>query len=364
MKDRVNAHLLRVQPYQPGKPASEVQREMGIAGVLKLASNENLLGPSPLAVNALRENSVKMNFYPDGGCYYLRRRIAEKFSVPPSNVAIGSGTDEIIRILCQIFLRPGTQAVMGHPSFVMYLISPLVAGADVVQVPLRDHTLDLDAMLDKVSDSTRIVFISNPNNPTGTIVTKAETESFLAKLPPDVLAVFDEAYFEYVNDPRSPDAMEYFRPDGNVAVLRTFSKVHGLAGLRVGYGFLPDAAADAFDRVRNPFNVNQAAQEAALAALGDLDHVRKSVEFNRRGKLALCRGLDRLGVGYIPTHANFILVNVRADSEEIFKKLLLRGIIVRPGRFLGYPTHVRVTIPSESDCPRFIDALEEALAER
>ena len=361
MENYIQKHLAKIQPYQPGKPVQEVQRELGLKDVLKLASNENLFGPSPLALNALRTHADELNYYPDGGCYYLRKKIAEKFSVQMENVVLGNGTDEIIRILCHIFLDADSEIIMGSPSFVMYRISAMAMGADVVEVPLRSHTLDLPAMLKKVGKRTRIVFICNPNNPTGTIVKRKEVETFLRKLPDHVCAVFDEAYFEYIDDPEFADGMDCFKSDGGVVVLRTFSKIYGLAGLRVGYGFLPDDVVDAFNRVRNPFNVNQAAQEAALAALDDDEHVRNSIEFNRRGKEILYSELRRIGLDWIPTQANFVLVHVGGDSEEIFQKLLRMGVIVRPGKFLGYPEHIRVTIASADACRRFTQTLEDIL---
>lgn len=366
MKDFIQPHLLKIQPYQPGKPIGEVERELGLSGVLKLASNENLAGPSPRAVEAMKKFAAEANFYPDGGCWHLRSAVAAEFGVPFDSVAVGNGTDEIIRLLCQIFLAPGLNAVAGNPSFVMYRISTIACGGSPVEAPNTDNgfTIDLDAMLDKVDADTRLFFICNPNNPTGTIVKRQQVEKILEKLPPHVLAVFDEAYFEYADDPDYPNGLDYFAPGGRVAVLRTFSKIHGLAGLRVGYGFLPDAVADAFHRVRNPFNVNQAAQEAAIAALGDVAHVARTREFNRAGRDFLYAELKKMGLDYVPTQANFILVRVAADAEDVFKRLLAKGVIVRPGKFLGFPEHIRVTIPDVDACGRFIAALKEVLNER
>lgn len=364
MRDVIQKHLLRLKPYQPGKPISEVQRELGLDDVLKLASNENLAGPSPKAVEALRAFAAEMNYYPDGGCYHLRKGIAEKFGVPFDNVAVGSGTDEIIRLLCNIFLAPGLNTVAGAPSFVMYRISTMATGAEPVEAPLDGFTHDLPAMLGRVDENTRIFFVCNPNNPTGTIVKKSQVDEVIEKIPKHVCVVFDEAYFEYADDTAYPDGLDYFSPDGRVAVLRTFSKVHGLAGLRIGYGFLPDAVADAFHRVRNPFNVNQAAQEAALAALGDEEHVKNTREFMKQGRDFLYAAFEKLGLDCVPTQANFVLVHVKGDAEDVFQRLLRRGVIVRPGKFLGYPEHIRVTIPSVEECEIFIKALGEVLDER
>lgn len=363
MKEYIQQHLLKIKPYQPGKPIGEVQRELGLTEVLKLASNENLAGPSPRAVEALKARAAEMNYYPDGGCYHLRMALSEKFKTPFDNVVVGCGTDEIIRLLCGMLLAPGLNTVAGNPSFVMYRISSLAAGATPVEVPLDGFTHDLDAMLDRVDADTRIFFICNPNNPTGTILKRKAVEAALEKIPPHVCVVFDEAYFEYADDPDYPDGLDYFTPGGRVAVLRTFSKIYGLAGLRIGYGFLPDAAADAFHRLRNPFNVNQAAQDAALAALADAAHVENSRKFAREGRDFLCAAFKRMGLDYAPTQANFILVRV-GDSDFVFNRLLRKGVIVRPGGFLGCPEHVRVTIPSVAQCKIFIRALEEVLSER
>ncbi|MFH1539317.1 MAG: histidinol-phosphate transaminase [bacterium] len=364
MKEFIQKHLLKLKPYQPGKPISEVQRELGLTEVLKLASNENLAGPSPKAVKALKAFAAEMNYYPDGGCYLLRKGIAGKFDVPFDNVAVGNGTDEIIRLLCNIFLSPGMNTVAGNPSFVMYRISTMAAGAEPVEVSLDGFTHDLPAMLDRVDENTRIFFICNPNNPTGTIVTKSQVDEVIDRIPDHVCVVFDEAYFEFADDSDYPDGLDYFAPDGRVAVLRTFSKIYGLAGLRIGYGFLPDAVADAFHRVRNPFNVNQAAQEAALAALGDDRHVKRTRKFMREGRNFLYGSFEKMGLDCVPTQANFILVHVKGDAEDVFQRLLRKGVIVRPGKFLGYPEHIRVTIPSVEECKVFARALEEVLSER
>ena len=359
----VNKNLLGISPYVPGKPISEVQRELGLTEVHKLASNENLMGPSPKAVEAMKKAAGDVNYYPDGGCYYLTQAIAAKLGVAPEQVVIGNGTDELIRLVCNIMLNSGVEVIFGHPSFVMYTISSTVMDAKIKMVPLRDtYTIDLRGILDAITEKTRLIFIANPNNPTGTIVKKKETDEFVKALPPGVLAVFDEAYFEYAQDPDYPNAVDYLRDGAPVCSMRTFSKVYGLAGLRVGYGAFPKEIAAVMHRVRNPFNVNQLAQDAALAAIDDDAHVAAAQKFNADGKKYLCENFDRLGLPYAPSEANFVLVDVKSESQAVFDALLKKGVIVRPGKFLGFPSHLRVSVSTPEGNEAFIRALEEVLA--
>jgi len=362
IKKLVNTHLFDIKPYIPGKPVSEVQRELGLDEVEKLASNENIFGPSPKVVEAIKKAAGEVNFYPDGGCYYLRNKLAEKFGGEFENVVIGNGTDELIRILCVSTLGPDDEVVFAEPSFVMYKISAMVADATLVTTGLRDDmSHDIPAMLDRITDHTKLVFVCNPNNPTGTITKKADVEKLLDGVPSHVLVVFDEAYYEYVDDPDYPQTMEYFKAGKNVVVFRTFSKAYGLAGLRIGYGFVSAELGDVFHRVRNPFNVNQVAQDAAIAALDDEDHVKAALEFNRKGREQFYSECGRLGIKYVPTQANFILVDVGRDSVEVFNELLKKGVIVRPGSHLGFPTHLRISIGTEEANNKLFRALEELL---
>lgn len=360
-----NKHLLDIMPYVPGKPVSEVQRELGLTEVHKLASNENILGPSPRAVEAIRRAAGAINFYPDGGCWYLTDALAKKHGVAPEQIIIGNGTDEVIRLLCNALLNPDSEVVYAHPSFVMYKISSMVMNAQRVEVPLRDtYFHDLPALLSRVTGKTRVVFVCNPNNPTGTIVKKAEADAFVDALPAHALAIFDEAYFEYVEDPDYPDALDYLKAGKNVVALRTFSKVYGLAGLRVGYGIMPAALAGVLHRVRNPFNVNQLAQEAALAALGDDEHLAAARRFNSDGKRFLHEQFDRLGLTYAKSEANFVLVDIGRESQPVFDALLKKGIIVRPGKFLGFPTHLRVSVGDAAGNEAFVRELEIILGSK
>lgn len=362
IKKLVHNHLFDIKPYIPGKPVEEVQRELGLDEVLKLASNENILGPSPKAVEAIRNIAPEVNFYPDGGAFYLRQKIAGKFGVKFENVVVGNGTDELIRILCTATLGPEDEVVYADPSFVMYKISAMVSNATLAPVALRDDlTHDIPAMLDKITARTKLLFVCNPNNPTGTFNKKDDIQKLIDEVPEHVLVVFDEAYYEYADDPDYPQTMDYFNAGKDVVVLRTFSKIYGLAGLRVGYGFVSEEMGEVFHRVRNPFNVNQVAQAAAMAALDDDGHVASAVDFNRKGREQLYAEFDKLGLPCAKTQTNFILVDVGGDSVKVFEELLKKGVIVRPGAHLGFPTHLRITIGSESDNEQLVRAMKEVL---
>ncbi|HOX27786.1 MAG TPA: histidinol-phosphate transaminase [bacterium] len=363
IKKRVLPHLLNISPYVPGKPIQEVQRELGLTDVIKLASNENVFGTSQKVIEAICKAAPEINYYPDGGCFYLREAIAKRFGVKSEQVVVGNGVDELIRLICVSMLGPNDEVVFADPSFVMYKISSMVANATLISVPLKDkYYHDIPAMLDKITERTKLLFVCNPNNPTGTIVNKADVELLMKKVPDHVMVVFDEAYYEYVANPDYPQTMEYFKSGRQIAVFRTFSKVYGLAGLRVGYGFVPEDLADVIHRVRNPFNVNELAQVAALAALDDPEHMKKVIALNAAGRKQLSGEFDRLGLKYAPSDSNFILVDVERDSQAVFEALLKKGVIVRPGKFLGFPTCLRVSIAGEKDNARFIEALTEVLA--
>lgn len=355
--------LEKITPYVPGKPVEEVERELGISDVIKLASNENPLGPSPLAVEAIKEFLPRINFYPDGNCFYLKRDLAAKLGLAESNIILGNGADELITLVGAAYLNPGDDIIMAHPSFSEYDFSARLMDAEVVKIPLRDYRHDLSAMAGAISGKTRVVFICNPNNPTGTIVTGDELEAFLKEVPPGILVVLDEAYKEYVTDPAYPDSLKFLRGGYNVLILRTFSKIYGLAGLRIGYGLAGEEVIRDLNTVREPFNVNAVAQVAARAALKDEDHVRRGREANEAGKEYLYREFDRLGLFYVPTESNFIFVKTDRDSRQLFRLLLFKGVIVRTGDIFGYPQFIRVSIGTGEQNARFIRALEEALQE-
>ncbi len=352
--------LVSLVPYQPGKPVEEVEREYGIRNSIKLASNENPLGPSPRAIEAMRGALAGPHRSPDGGGFYLKQKLAAKLGVGADQIALGTGSNEILELVARTFLRPGEDAVMSEQAFVVYA-SVVQAAAGVPRaVPLRDFAHDLDAIAAAVRKSTRLVFLGNPNNPTGTIYRRAAFERLLERLPKVVVVVADDAYAEYVVDPEYPRTLKYVKPDRLLVTLRTFSKIYGLAGLRIGYGIGPAELVAALERIRQPFNVNSLAQVAALAALDDDEHVERSRRTNRDGMVFLERELARLGLPYVPSQANFVLVRV-GSGGEVYERLLRRGVIVRPVGGYGFPDHLRVTVGTEEENRRFIGALEEAL---
>jgi len=354
--------LASLVPYQPGKPVEEVEREYGIRDSIKLASNENPLGPSPRAVEALRGALAGIHRYPDGGGFYLKQRLAAKLGVSTDQIALGNGSNEILEFVARTFLRPGEDAVMSEQAFVVYASVVQSAAGIPRAVPLREFTHDLDAIAAAVRKSTRLVFLGNPNNPTGTIYPRAAFERLLERLPKDVVVVADDAYAEYVSDPEYPRTLDYLSPDRLLITLRTFSKIYGLAGLRIGYGIGPAELVAALERIRQPFNVNVLGQVAALAALDDDEHVERSRRANREGMLFLEREFTRLGLAYVPSQANFVLVRVGAGGE-VYERLLRRAVIVRPMGGYGFPEHVRVTVGTAEENRRFVDALEGALSQ-
>jgi len=355
--------IAKLVPYVAGKPIEEVKRELGLTDVIKLASNENPLGPSPKALQAIMAAARNGHIYPDANAYELKRAIAARYGVEPAQVIIGDGSDELVSLIGQTFINPGDEGIMPWPSFQTYPLPVDLMGGVAVKVPLVNGRVDLTAMAARVSERTKLFFICNPNNPTGTMLTRREVEDVVRSLPDHVIVVFDEAYAEYVESPDYPDSLSFVREGRNVIVLRTFSKAYGLAGLRVGYGIGPAEAIDLINRPRLAFNVNLLAQAAAVAALGDAEHIAASRRCNREGKAFLYRELDRLGLGYYPSEANFIFINVGLDSGEVFRRLLRRGVIVRPGDIFGCPGWQRVTIGTRPQNERFIAALAEVLAE-
>jgi len=358
--EQVPDYIRSLVPYEPGKPIEEVERECGIANSIKLASNENPLGPSPKALNAIRERMEQLHLYPDGDCFYLKRSLAARLEVAAENLIFGNGSNEIIELAARTFLRPGDEAVMACQAFVVYQLIVQAVGGQSKAVPLRDFTHDLAAIADAVTPRTRIVILANPNNPTGTIYRRPEWESFLNKISRDVLLIVDEAYFEYVQDPAYPDSLRYHEEERALLTLRTFSKLYGLAGLRVGYGVGPKSLIAMMQRVRQPFNVNAVAQWAALAALDDADHVKHSLAVNAEGLQYLAQELRRMELEFVPSCANFILVRV-GRGQEVFKKLLAQGIIVRPMDGYQFPEHVRVTVGTKEENRRFVEALRRII---
>ncbi|NLZ39089.1 MAG: histidinol-phosphate transaminase [Firmicutes bacterium] len=355
--------ILAIKPYVPGKPVEEVQRELGISDVVKLASNENPLGPSPAVVQVLQKMAGSVSVYPDANCYYLKEALAERLGVLPDNLIIGNGSDEIIKMLAEAFLNVGEEAIVADPTFSEYDFAVKIMGGCTVVVPTKEYKHDLPAMADAITEKTKLIFICNPNNPTGTIVRQAEVEAFLQRVPEHVIVIFDEAYYEYVTDEAYPNTLAYVQEGRNVIVLRTFSKIYGLAGLRIGYGIASPALIGMLNRVKEPFNVNMLAQAAALAALSDTEHLRRSREINEEGKAYLYNEFNRLGLLFITTHANFIWVRIKADCQKVFAKLLRQGVIVRTGDIFGSPDVLRITIGTKEQNKRLVDALRTVLTE-
>ncbi|MGQ9543833.1 MAG: histidinol-phosphate transaminase [Candidatus Bathyarchaeia archaeon] len=354
--------LRDLEVYIPGKPIEELQREMGLRHVVKLASNENAFGPSPKALNALRSAIYNVNRYPDGGCYYLRRKLAEILGVEGDNLIFGNGSDELIVLTVRAFLETGDEAIVADPTFLIYRIALKAAGVQTVFVPLKNMRYDLDAIVSKISGRTRMVFIANPDNPTGTYVTKREVEAFIDKVPDDVLLFFDEAYYEYAEGGDYPDTMKYMGR-GNIITTRTFSKIYGLAGLRLGYGVADKKIIEGMNKVREPFNVNLLAQEAALAALEDEEYVKFVRRETDKGKRFLYNEFGRLGLEYVPSATNFILVRLGPKAEEVYQRLLRVGVIVRHMKAWGLSEYVRVTVGREDENRFFIKNLETILQE-
>jgi len=357
MAVHVHPTISSLKPYSPGKPIVELERELGIREAIKLASNENPWGPSPKALQVLEHASASLHRYPDGGAHDLRQALANKWQVPDDQVLVGNGSDEIISLLIKTFLAPGDEAIMADLTFVMYRLAVLGGYGVPVEVPLKNWTHDLPAMVDAVTDRTRLFFICNPNNPTGTMLTGQEIESALARLPNHVIVVCDEAYYEYVRDAAYPDSLRYVRDGRPVVVLRTFSKIYGLAGLRVGYGITTTEIANFVNRVRPPFNVNSLAQVAAQAALLDDEHVAKSRAMNEAEMTFLDEGLTAMGFTTIPTQANFMYFDVGMDGLALYEALLRQGVIVRHIR----GSMIRVTIGQPKENCRFLEALRHVL---
>ena len=351
-----------IQPYQGGKPIEEVQRELGIADIIKLASNENPLGPSPLAVQAIAENATQVHLYPDGNAYYLKEELSAHLGVSAEHLLLGNGSNDVLQLVGEAYLAPGDEVIYAAGAFIVYHLVTKICGATAVVVPMENHTHSLSAMAAAITEKTKAIFIANPNNPTGTMVTVDETAAFMAQVPENVLVVFDEAYYEYVTRADYPQTLPYVLEGRNVLITRTFSKIYGLAGLRIGYGIAPVAIIETLNRVRQPFNCNLIGQAAARAALKDSAHVRKSQRCNAAGKTFLSHALDARGVNYIPTEGNFIMVHLDRLGTDIADALMRKGVIVRPMAGYGYPNAIRVTIGTQQENERFIAGLGETIS--
>lgn len=358
-KIKVPDGIASLIPYPPGKPIEELERELGISGSIKLASNENPIGPSKKAIEAVKAELSGLNRYPDGSNFYLKRKLSERLGVSEDMLFTGNGSNEIIEILMRTFLQPGDSVVMGSPSFAVYPLVTQAAGCEAIEVPLKaDLTYDMEKMVAAITGKTKIVFIANPNNPTGTMLGAEEFSAFMEAVPGSVIICMDEAYCEYVTSTDYPDSLSYVKAGRPVVVMRTFSKIYGLAGLRAGYGVGPEYIIDYMNRVRQPFNMNTLAQAAALAALDDDEHIEKSLENNRNGLDYLFGEFSALGFECVPTEANFFLVKV-GDGANVYDALLKRGVIVRPMAGYGLGEYIRVTVGLPDENRRLIDTIKE-----
>jgi histidinol-phosphate aminotransferase len=355
IKDIVKPHILDLEPYEPGKPVEELERELGLSGSIKLASNESPLGPSPKAVAALQKAIGGIHRYPDGASFDLRRKLAERLGVQEDQLVFGAGADEVLELLAKVLLAPGDECVFAWPSFAMYPIVVQGMGASAVRVPLdRELVHDLPAMARAITERTKLVFVCNPNNPTGTSIGVDAFDAFASELPPDVVLAVDEAYVDFARRRDFPDAMAWVRRRPGTIVMRTFSKIFGLAGLRVGYGVADRELADYLQRARHPFNVNRLAEVAAAAALDDRDFVQRITRLNADGVDYLSRELRALGIDVWPTDANFVLARTGADA---YGQLLREGVIVRPLTGFGMPDHVRISVGLPEENERLVKTL-------
>lgn len=352
-----NRFVCDLVAYEPGKPIEETARELGLdpSQIVKVASNENPLGPSPMAKSAMRLAIEESHIYPDGGGYSLRSTLAETLRLGSENIILGNGSNEIIELLCHTFLNRDSELIAAKHAFVVYKLMATLFGANYVEVPDPEFTHDLDAMADAITPNTRLVFIANPNNPTGTMVDQSAIDRFMARLPEHVIAVFDEAYIEFPDS--APDTLRYVREGRNVCVLRTFSKIHGLAGLRVGYGIAPPHLAGLLQKARQPFNVNAIAQAAALAALADTQHTERTRQVNREGMAFYENAFRERGLEYVPSHANFLLVKT-GNGDQVFRDMLKQGVIVRAMSSYKLPDWIRISIGTAAQNARVMEVFD------
>lgn len=358
--DSAPAYIRAIAPYQPGKPISELQRELGLKQIIKLASNENPLGPSPYALQAIQSCLEDLARYPDGNAYALKAALSSHLGVSSENLVIGNGSNDVLELSARAFLNPASSAIYCQHAFAVYALAIQAVGASGIEVPAKDFGTDPEGVLRALNEETRMVFIANPNNPTGTLLTPDELQEFISAIPSKMLVVLDEAYNEYLPPEMRADSVAWLGKFPNLIITRTFSKIYGLAGLRIGYAIAHPEIADMLNRVRQPFNVNSVAQEAAIHALQDHAFIRKSYETNLQGKAQLTRGLAEMGLAYIPSYANFISFYV-GEAERVYQQLLQRGVIVRPIANYGMPEYLRVSIGLEQENALFLEVLKEVI---
>ena len=363
MTIRVPDYIATLKPYPPGKPLEELEREYGIKDSIKLASNENPLGTSPLALEAIKSHLEDLRRYPDGSGYYLKRRLSQRLGVEESTIVLGNGSNEIIDLIIRTFVQPKEEVLMSEPTFLVYPLMTQAVGARAVKVPQKYFAHDLKAMADAVTTHTRVVFLDNPNNPSGTVISLKDFEAFRNLISRDVIIVLDEAYMEFADAEQTMTGVEYLNGPSPVISLRTFSKAYGLAGLRVGYGIMPPEIADYLNRARQPFNVNSLAQVAALAALDDEKFLLETQKVVREGLDFLYAKLDELQLRTHATQANFFLIEVGYDGRKVYEAMLRRGVIVRSMHAYGLDNYIRISVGRPEENQRFVESLKEALAE-
>lgn len=362
--DLAPEYIHSIAPYQPGKPISELAREMGLDehSIIKLASNENPFGTSPLALEAMEKALKEVMRYPDGNGFELKTALSKKYAVDSDQIMLGNGSNDVLELAARVFLKPGASAVYSQHAFAVYPLVTQAVGANGISVPAKNFGHDLDAMLEAITPETRVVFIANPNNPTGTFVAAADLLRFLKRISPDVLVVLDEAYNEYLPEASKANSIEWLNRFPNLLITRTFSKIYGMAGIRVGFGLSHTHVAGLMNRIRQPFNVNSIGLSGALAAINDIEFVKRSYTLNLAGMLQITTGLDRLGIEYIPSYGNFLSFCVRdGKAITVYQHLLKKGIIVRPLGIYEMPQHLRVTIGLESENHKFLQSLERAI---
>ncbi|MEQ1635546.1 MAG: histidinol-phosphate transaminase [Methylococcales bacterium] len=356
------AGVQHLSPYIPGKPVEELERELGLSNIVKLASNENPLGPSPTTIRAIQANTAELTRYPDGSGFHLKQALAEKYQLSSSQITLGNGSNELLELVARTFLTTAHSAVFSQHAFAVYPIVTQAIGAKAIVVPALNYGHDLDAMLKSITPQTRLVFIANPNNPTGTVLPQAKLQEFIKALPPTVVCVLDEAYYEFVSAEQQGDAVAWLDACPNLLITRTFSKAYGLAGLRIGYGLSSTDLADLLNRVRQPFNNNSLALAAAEAALADTDYLQQTILLNQQGMQQLTNAFKALGLEWIPSAGNFVAVDLKLPAQAIYSALLAKGVIVRPVANYELPNHLRVSIGTAAENQTFIDALTAVLA--
>ena len=357
----VRSGVLNINAWPTGKPIEEIQAELGLETLALMATNENPLGPSPKAVEAIKAESGKVNRYPQGPCTYLKRKVAARLRIEEQMIIFSNGADNCLRIIGYTFLNAGDEVIVAHPAFPVYGIVSRVMGAVPVEVPLKEHTHDLAAMAERIGPRTKLVFVCNPNNPTGTIVGKKELNAFVEALPDHVVLILDEAYFEFVDDGEYPNSLDYIREGRNVVGLRTFSKLYGIAGLRIGYTLASPELTGVMERVREPFPVSRLAEAAALAAVDDEAFKRRVLANNEESKRFFYESFDKLGLSYAKTHTNFMFVDLKTDAKEAAQALLERGYLIRPGTPWKHPSFARITFGTMEENRGFVAALTRVL---